>query len=274
MEVVVAAGVDEGRGLCLRSGEAFAGVGEEFGGELPAWGNDLFDEEAAVEIVAVLKLRDDSVSEAADETPRADVFLEPDGEFVPGFADAETFGVAAGGELEHGEGANLGAVSGLVEPGVFDAEFDILQAEGGGADAAGGVNGVVGGDDGTEGKDDVELDAGDGTPVEFEAGSDGVELGGCAVGGAEGVGLVVAEIDGGWVVGLEGWAGLGVESGGGEQEGEDAACDAAQARWVRWHGEPMGCGVELWRRHADRISRFVRRELRIRITAWTGGFEL
>jgi hypothetical protein len=64
----------------------------------------------------------------------------------------------------------------------------------------------------------VDLDVRDGTPVEFECGSDRVDLCRRAVDGAEDIGLVVAVIDGRGIVGLEGWAGLRPERRSGKEE--------------------------------------------------------
>jgi len=73
----------------------------------------------------------------------------------------------------------------------------------------------------------VKLDVGDGSPVEFKGGASGVSFDGGAVELAEDVELVVVEVDGGGVVGLKGWAGLGGDLWAGENKEQKnrEACD-------------------------------------------------
>jgi hypothetical protein len=92
--------------------------------------------------------------------------------------------------------------------------------------SAGSVDGVVGWNNSAEWQDGVKLNVGDGAPVEFECGTGWVGLGWGAVECAEDIELVVAEVDGGGVVGLKGRAGLGAEPGGGGDEEKQKDCQA------------------------------------------------
>ena len=62
-----------------------------------------------------------TISEAADEAPGTELFLDPDWQFVPNAAYAETFGIVARRNLEHGERADLRAMFGLFDEAVLYA---------------------------------------------------------------------------------------------------------------------------------------------------------
>src|SRR5581483_1696796 len=106
-------------------------MGEHLCTELELVVDDVaFDEEAAVRKVAVLRLRHDGFARTSVESPRADVFLKPERDFIPDLSDAKPLGITARGELEHSEGTDLRHMPGFFYPRPFYAGFNVCNPEG------------------------------------------------------------------------------------------------------------------------------------------------
>src|SRR3954470_24238283 len=99
-----------------RSGP-FASVRKDLGGEIELFVDFALDEESAIGEVVESGLGHDGFTRASIEEPFAGVFLQPDWKLVPDFSHAETFVGVAGGDLEHGEGADLGDVFRFLDDG-------------------------------------------------------------------------------------------------------------------------------------------------------------
>lgn len=193
-------------------------MGKDLDREVETFVDGAFHEKTAIGVVAVSGLRDDGIASAPVEAPGSDLLVSPERELVPGVTHAQATGIAAGGKLEHGEGADLRTIFGLFEPGNFSAEFHVGEADGGGTSAAGSVDGIVVGIDGAKRDDEMELQPGQRAPVELESGTERIDFSGCTVGRAEDVELIMAVIDRNGVVGLEGRPRLSPQLGRSQHE--------------------------------------------------------
>ena len=109
--------------------------------------------------------------------------------------------------FDHGEGADHGAMFGLLDEAVFDAGFDIADAEGAGACAERGICRVVRWQGRGGGNDDVQVNVGKSAPIELDRGAFGVGFETRPVGTRESIEFVMLVVDGLGVVGLKGRAG-------------------------------------------------------------------
>jgi len=203
LEVVITACVDHGGRLRLRGGKAFSPVMEKLRAQLQLLAQHALHHPRGIGEVAVVLLRDNLVSAATVEGPGPDVFLQPEGQFVPDLSHAEAPGVTACGHLKHGEAADLGNVWVLLDESDLGAQFHIGEAESAGPGAAWQIDGIVGGRDLAPGQDGMKLNAGNHAPVELEGRADGVDLCGGSIDAAEDVELVMAVVDRDRIVGLE-----------------------------------------------------------------------
>lgn len=217
LEVIVTAKVDQRGGLGLRCGEALASMRKDLPAEFQPLAEGVFQQESAVWEIAVLRLRNDCLAGAAVQEPGSEILLQPQGNFVPNFSHTESLRVAAGRQLEHSKRADLGNVLRFFDEGDLGAGFHIGVAEGGGANAAGCVDRVIGGINGAPGGDDVELHPGNGTPVELEGRTGGINFLRRSIHSAENVELVMVQVDRHRIVDLV-WRALCPEAGGRHHE--------------------------------------------------------
>src|SRR6185437_9329789 len=118
LEMVVAAEVDHRGRLILRWGRTFASVRKHLAAEFkPVAREGVLQQESPIWEIVEVSLRHNRFSGAAIQKPGAEIFLQPDGQFVPAFAHAKALVGVTGSQFEHGERADLRDVFALFDVG-------------------------------------------------------------------------------------------------------------------------------------------------------------
>src|ERR1019366_4191943 len=105
---------------------------------------------SAIGEITILILSDNLVSGAAVGGPIPPALLRPNRQLVPNLADAQPFGIAAGGDFKHRKGAKLRAVLGFFYESILRPQFDVLKTVGAGTNTGRKIPWIVGRNDGPE----------------------------------------------------------------------------------------------------------------------------